>query len=112
VTKQPSITCPVCDMTSYNPNDVREGYCGNCNDYTSHRIDGRRPHDCRCRSCQRERKTEATNRRRAPQQRDWPRRLRIARNITALALALAGGFAAGDALGDFDDDCQPARYDD
>jgi len=29
-----SITCPVCDMTSYNPNDIREGYCGNCHDWT------------------------------------------------------------------------------
>lgn len=32
--KQPSITCPVCGMTSYNPNDIREGYCGNCHDWT------------------------------------------------------------------------------
>ena len=29
-----SITCPRCKRTSYNPNDVREGYCGNCHDYT------------------------------------------------------------------------------
>lgn len=29
-----SITCPRCSRTSYNPNDVREGYCGNCHDYT------------------------------------------------------------------------------
>ena len=29
-----SITCPRCGMTSYNPNDVREGYCGNCHDWT------------------------------------------------------------------------------
>ena len=21
-------------MTSYNPNDIREGYCGNCHDWT------------------------------------------------------------------------------
>lgn len=33
--EQPSITCPVCDMTSYNPNDIREGYCGNCHEQTS-----------------------------------------------------------------------------
>lgn len=32
---QPSITCPVCHMTSYNPNDIREGYCGNCHNWTS-----------------------------------------------------------------------------
>lgn len=32
--KQPSITCPVCAMTSYNPNDIREGYCGNCHAFT------------------------------------------------------------------------------
>lgn len=29
-----SITCPVCGMTSHNPNDVTEGYCGNCHDWT------------------------------------------------------------------------------
>jgi hypothetical protein len=29
-----SITCPICGMTSYNPNDIREGYCGNCHDWT------------------------------------------------------------------------------
>ena len=30
-----SITCPRCGMTSYNPNDIREGYCGNCHDWTA-----------------------------------------------------------------------------
>lgn len=30
----PSITCPRCGMTSYNPNDIREGYCGHCHDWT------------------------------------------------------------------------------
>jgi hypothetical protein len=30
-----SITCPRCGMTSHNPNDVREGYCGNCHDWTT-----------------------------------------------------------------------------
>jgi protein-arginine kinase activator protein McsA len=30
-----SITCPECGMTSYNPNDVAEGYCGNCHAFTS-----------------------------------------------------------------------------
>lgn len=29
-----SFTCPRCGMTSYNPNDIREGYCGNCHDWT------------------------------------------------------------------------------
>lgn len=29
-----SITCPRCLHTSYNPNDVREGYCGYCHDWT------------------------------------------------------------------------------
>lgn len=28
-----SITCPRCGMTSYNPNDVREKYCGNCHEF-------------------------------------------------------------------------------
>jgi hypothetical protein len=30
-----SITCPQCGMTSYNPNDVGWGWCGNCHGYTS-----------------------------------------------------------------------------
>jgi hypothetical protein len=30
----PSITCPRCGMTSYSENDIREGYCGNCHDWT------------------------------------------------------------------------------
>lgn len=34
MTDQPSITCPVCSMTSYNPTDVEMGYCGNCCGYT------------------------------------------------------------------------------
>jgi hypothetical protein len=29
-----SFTCPICGMTSHNPNDEREGYCGNCHDWT------------------------------------------------------------------------------
>lgn len=33
--KPPSITCPRCGMTSYNPDDIREGYCGACHDWTS-----------------------------------------------------------------------------
>lgn len=32
---QPSITCPQCGNTSYNPNDIREGYCGYCHWWTS-----------------------------------------------------------------------------
>jgi hypothetical protein len=30
----PSFTCPRCGATSYNPNDVLEGYCGACHDWT------------------------------------------------------------------------------
>lgn len=30
-----SITCPECHRTSWNPNDVKEGYCGNCHWWTS-----------------------------------------------------------------------------
>lgn len=26
----PTYTCPRCGMTSYNLNDIREKYCGNC----------------------------------------------------------------------------------
>lgn len=32
--EQPSITCPVCAMTSYNPHDIVAGYCGNCHAWT------------------------------------------------------------------------------
>jgi hypothetical protein len=31
---EPCVTCPQCDLTSYNPNDVEWGYCGNCSGYT------------------------------------------------------------------------------
>jgi hypothetical protein len=30
----PSITCPECGLTSFNPSDIREGYCGACHDWT------------------------------------------------------------------------------
>lgn len=30
-----SVTCPQCGRTSWNPNDVREGFCSNCHDWTS-----------------------------------------------------------------------------
>jgi hypothetical protein len=30
-----AVTCPKCNMTSHNPNDVEQGYCGNCHAYTS-----------------------------------------------------------------------------
>ena len=30
-----SITCPKCRMTSYHPEDVKHGYCGNCHEFTS-----------------------------------------------------------------------------
>jgi protein-arginine kinase activator protein McsA len=33
----PSITCPQCRMTSYNATDIRQGYCGNCRDWTTPR---------------------------------------------------------------------------
>lgn len=32
-----SITCPRCGATSHNLNDVREGYCGRCHDWTTPR---------------------------------------------------------------------------
>lgn len=28
-----TITCLVCGMTSYNPNDVKHKYCGNCHKF-------------------------------------------------------------------------------
>lgn len=30
-----SITCPFCGVTSHNPNDIENGWCGACNEYTS-----------------------------------------------------------------------------
>jgi ribosomal protein S27AE len=39
---QPRFTCPRCNMVSYLPRDIAEGYCGNCHDWT-----GTRPGD-RC----------------------------------------------------------------
>lgn len=32
-----AITCPRCHRTSYNANDVREGYCGACHAWTTPR---------------------------------------------------------------------------
>jgi hypothetical protein len=32
-----TITCPRCGMTSNHPEDVAQGYCGNCHDWTSPR---------------------------------------------------------------------------
>lgn len=29
-----AITCPRCGLTSHNPTDVAEGYCGHCHDWT------------------------------------------------------------------------------
>lgn len=29
-----SFNCPRCRATSYNPHDIREGYCGGCHDWT------------------------------------------------------------------------------
>ena len=31
------IICPVCESVSANPNDIREGYCGRCHDWTTPR---------------------------------------------------------------------------
>jgi hypothetical protein len=30
----PGFTCPRCGRTSYNPNDIQQGYCGHCHDWT------------------------------------------------------------------------------
>lgn len=34
-----SITCPVCEMTSYNPTDILKKYCGNCHEFHSMFLD-------------------------------------------------------------------------
>lgn len=36
------IRCPWCYSVSYNPDDIREGYCGKCRDWTSPRLRVRR----------------------------------------------------------------------
>lgn len=38
-----TITCPMCGMTSHNPDDVLNGYCGNCHAYTTPRRQYERP---------------------------------------------------------------------
>jgi hypothetical protein len=30
-----AITCLRCERTSYNPDDIRDGYCGHCHEWTS-----------------------------------------------------------------------------
>lgn len=37
-----SITCPRCGLTSHNPTDAAEGYCGHCHDWTLKRCAGGR----------------------------------------------------------------------
>lgn len=32
---EPSIKCPKCERTSFNPNDIEQGYCVNCHDWTT-----------------------------------------------------------------------------
>lgn len=32
--EQVGIRCPQCGRTTYNPNDIDEGYCGACHDWT------------------------------------------------------------------------------
>lgn len=35
----PGYRCPRCTWVSYNPNDIREGYCGHCHDWTAEPAD-------------------------------------------------------------------------
>jgi len=37
MTEPESFTCPRCGRTSHHPDDVREGYCGACHDWTGER---------------------------------------------------------------------------
>jgi hypothetical protein len=34
MTGSPSFTCPRCGAVSHHPDDIREGYCGRCRDWT------------------------------------------------------------------------------
>lgn len=36
--REESFTCRVCGMTSYNPNDVKHRYCGNCHEFTENEL--------------------------------------------------------------------------
>ncbi|WP_405137578.1 hypothetical protein [Nocardia sp. NBC_01388] len=38
-----SITCPVCQWTSYNPQDITHRYCGNCHQYHDTNPAGSKP---------------------------------------------------------------------
>jgi hypothetical protein len=31
--RSPSFTCPVCHLTSYHPEDIKNRYCGNCHEF-------------------------------------------------------------------------------
>lgn len=44
----PAITCPKCGRTSWHPEDVRQGYCGACHEFTNGTVT--RPCD-RCDGC-------------------------------------------------------------
>lgn len=33
-TLAPSFTCPKCSAVSYNPNDISQGYCARCDEFT------------------------------------------------------------------------------
>lgn len=35
-----AVICPRCEIVSFSPDDVREGYCGNCHDWTSQTQEG------------------------------------------------------------------------
>jgi hypothetical protein len=32
---RPRFVCPTCGVTSYNPHDIDDGYCGRCHDWTA-----------------------------------------------------------------------------
>jgi ribosomal protein L37E len=41
-----AFTCPRCGMTSYNPDDIDQGYCGNCRVHRGHaRVPGARAYE-------------------------------------------------------------------
>lgn len=43
---EPSITCPRCGRTSYNPTDIEERYCGACDLYHDQMTTHRRDESC------------------------------------------------------------------
>lgn len=45
MSNEKGFTCPKCFATSFNPNDLEEGYCGRCHEFTGRMLPGRKYRD-------------------------------------------------------------------